>query len=326
MPPGNYSIARLEKELYEAGLRTRSGGKLGMSRIHTLLQDTFYHGKIRWVEKTYPGKHEPLITKDTFDAVQNILRRKTKNPHHAKHISLFRSKIFCENCNGMMTWYTKKGHWYGHCNNHGVYSTCPKKTCMREEAVEAQIVDIFDVIAPKTEEVLEAIVQILKDQHGDKVIEREGEVRRINSLLTNVRTQKDRLYEAKLNKEVPADYVERKLSELGTDEQALEDTLIAVSDKSDEYQAAGIAVHELAFRSKQIYEIADTDKKRLLMSQLFTNLLQNGLEIKKNYTSAAQFLLEWIPKLNKDYELAKSKAIKGKEVVFATSSPNWLPG
>ena len=108
MPPGNYSIARLEKELYEAGLRTRSGGKLGMSRIHTLLQDTFYHGKIRWVEKTYPGKHEPLITKDTFDAVQNILRRKTKNPHHAKHISLFRSKIFCENCNGMMTWYTKK--------------------------------------------------------------------------------------------------------------------------------------------------------------------------------------------------------------------------
>ena len=53
--------------------------------------------------------------------------------------------------------------------------------------------------------------------------------------------------------------------------------------------------------------------------------LQNGLEIKKNYTSTAQFLLEWIPKLNKDYELAKSKATKGKEVVFATSYPNWLP-
>ena len=225
-----------------------------------------------------------------------------------------------------MTWYTQKGHWYGHCNNHGEYRKCSKKTCMRQEAVEAQIVDIFDVIAPKAEQVLEAIIQILKDQHKDKVVERESEVKRINTLLTNVRAQKDRLYEAKLNKEVPVDYVERKLSALGTDEQALEDTLVAVSDKSDEYQSVGIAVHELAFRSKQIYEIADTDEKRLLLSQLFTNLLQNGLEIKKSYTSAAQFLLEWMPKLNEDYELAKMQAIKGKEVVFATSSPNWLRG
>jgi len=322
---GNYSIARVEKELFEAGMRTRSGKKLGMSRIHVLLQDPFYYGKIRWMEKLYAGKHEPLIAKDVFDKVQILIHRKTLAPHLMKHNALFKSKIFCENCGGMMTWYEKKGHWYGHCNNHGEYAKCTKKTCMRQEAIEAQVTTVFDIIAPQNEEVLAAIVYILKNKHKDMAANRENDIKRYNSLLANVQVQKDRLYEAKLNKEVPVEYVERKLTELTTEEETLENSLVSVRDKSDEHQAAGIAVHELAFRSKEIYEATDNiDMKRLLLSQLFTNLLQNGLEIKKEYTSAAELLVEWVPKLNKDYELQKSEQIKGKDVVLSTSSPVWL--
>lgn len=323
---GNYSISRLEKELYQTGMRTRGGYKLGMSRIHTMLQEVFYHGKIQWNGKFYTGKHEPLISKDTFDKVQSILRRKTKNPHLAKHNSLFKSKIFCEHCEGMLTWYTQKGHWYGHCNNHGAYARCAAKTCMREEAVESQIVDIFDVIAPKNEDILTAIVQILKDQHQEKVLERQNEERRLNTSIGNIRSQKDRLYEAKLNREVPADFVERKLAELTIEEEALESALVRVGDDSDIYKAVGIAVHELAFYCKKIYETADVDPKRLLFSQLFTNLVQDRLEIKKNYTEAAQFLLEWIPKLNKDYELQNTHINKRKTGTFAPVSPIWLRG
>jgi len=323
---GNYSIARVEKGLFEAGMRTRSGKKLGMSRIHVLLQDPFYYGKIRWMDKLYAGKHEPLIAKDVFDKVQILIRRKTLAPHLMKHNALFKSKVFCENCGGMMTWYEKKGHWYGHCNNHGEYAKCSKKVCMRQEAVEEQITGVFDIIAPKNEEVLAAITQILKDKHKDMANNRESDIKRFNTLLANVQVQKDRLYEAKLNKEVPVDYVERKLSELTTEEETIENSLVSIRDKSDEHQAAGIAVHELAFRCKDIYEAGDIDNKRLLLSQLFTNLLQNGREIKKEYTNAASFLMEWMPKLNTDYELQKSEQIKGKDVVLSTSSPIWLGG
>lgn len=96
------------------------------------------------------------------------------------------------------------------------------------------------------------------------------------------------------------------------------------SDKHNEYLQLGLAVHKLAFKSKEIYEKALVMSKRLLLSQLFTNLTQNRLEIKPVYTKAAAFLGNWIPKLNYDYELAKSKAVKGKEAVFAASSPHWL--
>lgn len=321
---GNYSLSWVEKELFEMGMRTRGGKKLAIGRIHRLLQNPFYYGKIEWMGKFYPGSHEPLISKDMFDKAQELLRRRNKSPHCKKHNPLFKSKIFCENCGGMLTWYQQKGHWYGHCNNHGAYARCSKKTCMRQEAVEGQITDVFDIIAPKNEEILSALVQILQDRNREAVNERENEIKRFSSLLANIRTKKDRLYEAKLNNEVPADFVERKVAELNAEEEAMENSLVSATDKTDLSQAIGVAVHELAYFSKKIYEINDVDVKRLLLSQLFTNLVQNEREIKKNYTSAVQFMLEWIPRLNKDYEPQKTRQINGIPASFESFSATEL--
>ena len=322
---GNYSLKRIEKELYDAGLRTRSGKMLHKSKIHTLLQDPFFYGKMRWLGMIHDGKHEPLIKKDLFDKVQTILRRQTKNPKYQKHNPLFKSKIFCQHCGGMVTWYEKKGNWYGHCNNSAAFKDCTKKTGLREDRVEPQLTGIFDIIAPKDERVLAAIEDILRDQHKERVGEREGEVKRLQGLLQGVRKQKDRIYEAKLNREVDMSFCDRKLAELTTEEESLESALVSVGDENDLSLQIGIAVHELAYKSHEIYENASVDAKRLLFSKLFTNLLQDGLEIRKEYTKAAAMLKEWVPKLNQDYELAKTLSGQGEVGAFATHSQSWLP-
>ena len=79
-------------------------------------------------------------------------------------------------------------------------------------------------------------------------------------------------------------------------------------NNSDEYQELRLIIHELAFKSKQIYEKALNDEKRLLLSQLFTNFTQNRDEVKPNYNLACEYLLEWIPKLNESYEQQKMLA------------------
>lgn len=325
---GNYSIARLEQELYEAGLRTRGGSKLGMSRIHILLQDPFYYGNMRWNGEVKEAKHEALIDKDVFKKVQTILKRQIKNPRFMKHNSLFKSKITCAYCEGTLTWYIKKGHWYGHCNNHGVYARCEKKTCIRQERVEEQYVGIFDVIAPKSEEVLVEIENILWDEHAQHIGQREQEVTRISRLLENVRKDKDKYYEAKINREVPLEYCERKIAECTKEEEALETTLAHVGNKNDEFLQLGLVVHELAYKSKEIYELADVDEKRLLLSQLFTNFVQKERKIETFSTPIMAFMQKWIPKLNESYELKKSlnnDANKGKADSLVSASPIWLP-
>ena len=70
----------------------------------------------------------------------------------------------------------------------------------------------------------------------------------------NVRAQEDKLYEAKLNDIMPVDFVERKLTELNTEQETLENSLASATDKTDLSQAIGVAVRELAYLSKAIYE------------------------------------------------------------------------
>ncbi len=313
---GNYSLARLEHELYNEGHRTRTGRRISMSQIHKILSNPFYYGKIKWKGELFNGKHEPLISKDLFDKVQALLKRQTKNPHFTKHTHLFKSKIVCENCGGMLTWYEKKGNVYGHCNNHGVYGKCSKKTCIREDKVEEQIMAVFDKLAPKTPEMLAWIEEVIRTEHAENIVKRETEVKNLTTNLELTRKRKDRLYEDKLDGKIDMAFYERKFNDYSVEEKTLEDALIKLNDYTDEYQQLGVAVHELAYKAKAIYEKADPEDKRILMTELFTNLIQNQYEIKPNYTEAANYLATWMPKLNKNYELQKSPSIKEKTPVL----------
>src|SRR3989339_1785713 len=57
---GNYSIKRLTLTMFEEGLRSYHGVKLVKSRVHRLLREPFYTGKMRWNGQIYDGKHEPI--------------------------------------------------------------------------------------------------------------------------------------------------------------------------------------------------------------------------------------------------------------------------
>ncbi len=61
----------------EEGLRTAGGNKLVKSRLADLLSDPFYYGKICWNGEIYDGKQEPLIAKELFDRVQEVLKSKS---------------------------------------------------------------------------------------------------------------------------------------------------------------------------------------------------------------------------------------------------------
>lgn len=303
---GNYSLTGLEDEMYKRGLRSKLGNKILQSRIYELLQDPFYYGKMRWKGEVYSAKHEALITKDLYEKAQTILKRRGRTSLSTKHNSLFKSKIFCEGCGGVLSWELQKGHWYGHCNNHLKSRNCSIKTYIKQEKVEEQIDPVFFKIAPKSEPVLQWIESIVREENAEEIKSRETEIQRLNGLLSNIRKEKDKYFEATIAKQVPLEYCERKIAECKAEEAVLESALDKVINQSDKYQELRVIIHDLAFKAKKIYDCANVDEKRLLFSQLFTNFSQNGYDIKPNYNLACQYLLEWVPKLNELYELQKT--------------------
>ena len=321
---GNYSLGRLYSEMTDAGLCSRSG-KLSMSRLHQLLKDPFYYGKFLWKGDLYQGKHEPLIHKDLFLKVQDRLGRRGENPTFSKSFGLFKAKIHCEKCDGLVTWYMKKGHWYGHCNNNQKSKNCIGKTCLREDRVENSLLPIFDTLAPKSNEILDWIKEILLDAHGETTTIREIEVNNINAQLGLIRSRKDKLYEDKLDGAITLDFYNHKFSSYTQQEEELENKLLKLNDNNDEQIKLGVTLHELAFHLRRIYEATENrtdddneikDLKRLAYSQIFANLVQDHEQVNPVFTPAGEYLLNWMPKLNNYYEQTKNPTKSEASSVF----------
>ena len=105
-------------------------------------------------------------------------------------------------------------------------------------------------------------------------------------------------------------------------EEALE-SLKKLGESRTRYYEAGYAIHELALKSQAIYqsEKATPEEQRLLLSYVFSNLTLNADKITPNYTSAFQFLVEWMPKVNKIFELAEMQINKRETGDFSPACP-----
>ncbi len=114
---GNYSLSQLTKQLYEEGFRSPYGNKIAKSNIHRHLRNPIYYGFIKYGNFLGKGIHEPLVSKKTWDNVQEILDGHNK-PRYQKHDFLFKKYATCAICSCRLTaTLAKKKYPYYYCTN-----------------------------------------------------------------------------------------------------------------------------------------------------------------------------------------------------------------
>ena len=115
------SIIYVCKSLNAQGIPTRNSNKWAAPTLHRILTNPFYYGAMRY--NTYNEKsgykknpledviviedhHPPIISKDTFTAVQHVLHnnRKTseKTDYTRKNIHILAGLLYCDLCNAKM--------------------------------------------------------------------------------------------------------------------------------------------------------------------------------------------------------------------------------
>ncbi|NLB35032.1 MAG: recombinase family protein, partial [Elusimicrobia bacterium] len=320
---GNYSLNALVDTMHKEGLRNSNGNKVGKSSMHKLLSNVFYYGKFRWNDEVYNGSHEPLITKDLFDRVQEKLVRKISNPRYRKHLSVFKAKIYCKECGGTITWEKQKGHWYGHCNH---YKECSQTEWVKQPEVENQLFPLFEGVAPKNKKVLEWLIKAMKESHKDEIDYNTKKREAFNRIIATADRRIEEAYKDKLDGRMPSVLCEKVMKDTSREKEEAIDGLNKLNKSRSAYYEAGYAIHELALKAVDIYNSprAKTEDKRLLLSYVFSNLELNTNKIKPNYTLAFEFLQEWMPKLNSTFELQKKRLNKAKEGISAFSCPTML--
>lgn len=108
---GEYTMRKLSKKLYEDGLRSRKGHRVGLSAIGKILNNPFYYGDFIWKNKLHHGHHEPIITKDLFEKVQYFLSPKKKSKGY-KHDFAYTGLMVCGEYGNGITAEKQKGHIY----------------------------------------------------------------------------------------------------------------------------------------------------------------------------------------------------------------------
>lgn len=119
------SVLRIATE--EWGYRTpntaRYGGRpLAQSTLYSLLGNPFYAGHFSWNGRLYPGKHDPMITMDEFQRIQELIGRPGMQKPQ-KHTFPFTGLIRCGGC-GLMITAEHKINRYG---SHYTYYRCTKR-------------------------------------------------------------------------------------------------------------------------------------------------------------------------------------------------------
>jgi len=140
---GKYSVKEIAEILFKEGFRSRAGKKYHKSKIHKMLSESFYCGIMAKDGQLYEGKHEPLISKQLYDEVQEMLNQKA----HIKKQNIpfaFRGILKCSKCGCLLTATKKKGRLtYYYCTN-GKNICDEHKAYIKEECLAKELNTVFD--------------------------------------------------------------------------------------------------------------------------------------------------------------------------------------
>lgn len=138
---------------FDLNFRTKSNHHLSLGNIYVMLQNHFYYGRFEYPEKSgmwYDGKHQPLISKELFDKVQEQLKRDQIVRSEIKEFA-FTKLMTCGLCGSGISAEEKYKKLKDGTSARYVYYGCSRardKNCkvgyMREEDLIENLVKIMD--------------------------------------------------------------------------------------------------------------------------------------------------------------------------------------
>jgi site-specific DNA recombinase len=193
---GEWTTRRLLAELTARGLTTapgngRGGKPLALSHLHKLLRNPYYIGTVRYQGVLYPGKHQPLASREVWDEVQRTLTAKNfagekdrAHPHYLK------GTVYCGQCGSRLIVTHAKGksggvYPYFVCIGRHQKRTDCKQRAVLIERVEAAVIEHYATVQLPEDEVVRLRTflgdELAKLRHGTER-ERTSQTRRRHQL------------------------------------------------------------------------------------------------------------------------------------------------
>lgn len=169
---GAYTKAEIRRLMANWGVQTRMGSPLSAQSLDNFFRNKYYAGILvdPWSGDEHAGRHVPMVSREDFARVQQIISRRSRSLAHQKVREEFplRGLIRCQNCRTYMTASFSRGR-----SQRYPYYHCIKDGCERKSFAVGPLHDEFTAflgfVAPKPELVRkleEMIVQAAEERQA----------------------------------------------------------------------------------------------------------------------------------------------------------------
>jgi len=189
----NMSVKDATEWAKKRGLRSRYGAPLVRSAIHSMLSNPIYYGALPWKGSLFDGKHEPIVSKQLFNRVQERLHSgaSSRTPRDFP----YRGLLTCGYCGCGITAEIKKAKY--------VYYRCTfsKGHCDQpyhpQEKLSTHLLDVIAGIhiSPAIASMLNARV---REDSVQRIRQRRARILQLKSEEQRIDELRDRAYVEKL--------------------------------------------------------------------------------------------------------------------------------
>lgn len=272
---GTMSFQDVTDRLNDRGYRARTGNRYSKDTIDSMLQNTFYIGKVAYgknrkdqPEELFEGGHQAIISAELFETCRRV-RRKRRSTLRANQpqfeVYLLNAMSVCNICGRTLrAQKTHTGRYYREMSRARGFIDCPNaQVGMKAETAEAQIDDIFRRLTLPLD--WQAEVENLLDNEAETVT--------FNNQRARIEAQKRRLRELYVS-----GHFEDDLDAFEQETAHLQRELDALPNLSMEsIEAAARTLEDLGEVWDEADPVARRDLLRLVLSQVELDVRQKRI-------------------------------------------------
>lgn len=290
---GDYSIERLTATMADLGLTSRPSPRwpqvrpVSDTKMHQMLRDPYYTGFVVYKGSIFPGRHDPIVSHELFDKVQDILNFRSHRGQRDRILTHYlKGALFCQRCDDegrtARLIYTeatgKTGQRYGYFLCRARQDGLCDLPHLRAERVEEAIVQHYATLG-----VDGTFAAAVRQQLDEAVSDEQANVRHMHAALSRRLRELDdkeaRLIDLAADATLPQARIRTKLHDIQLDRQRIEAGLT----NTGEQLAVGAAVLRDALHlvndPQTLYRNVDDKVRRHLNETFYERLYLDDTEV-----------------------------------------------
>lgn len=279
---GRWTLSQMQRELEARGLTTpptpkRPSKPLSVAGLQRVLTNPYYRGMVRFKGATYPGAHEPLVPKEVWYQVQNVLSsHKSAADATQIHAHYLKGTVYCGSCGERLIIVNAnngKGKIYPYfvCNGrHSKKTECTRQAMLIDD-VERLVEEYYESIEVNGE-VRQALGGMCHAEFDRLLAEDWGELEALATRRTELEEERVVVLRAHYSGAISLELLKEEQTRI---ESRLDDIKGRLSAHHDEYAAARANLDDclaLLANVALIYRRCDNQNRRLCNQAFFRKI------------------------------------------------------